>query len=79
MTLEELENTLIVIKYIYPIISAAFVVITSLLVYIWKTNTTRTDTILTQTNKTLSKITTLTAVHESEIENLKGAVFKKAS
>ena len=44
--------------------------IVSLLIYIWKTNTARTDVILEKTNETLASLLILTAVHEAKIEAL---------
>lgn len=71
MTVEELELAVNVINIVYPIISGAFVAIVGLLIYIWKTNITRTDNILEQTNKTLSELKEITARHDVEIENNK--------
>jgi len=80
MSANELEETLTVLKWIYPIIAICFTAIVSLLLYIWKSHTTRTDTILINVTETLGEMKSMTAVHESEIRNLKGAVFsgKKA-
>jgi len=77
MSMEDIEQSIIVIKWVYPIIATGFIVIVSLLIYIWQTNVNRTEKILEQTNKTLAEISSLTAVHNAEIENLKDKVFKK--
>lgn len=71
MNIEEIENTFLVIKWVYPIISFCFFSIVSLLIYIWKTNTTRTDKILEQTNKTLDELKTMVAINSVEIKNIK--------
>jgi hypothetical protein len=75
LIVKDLESTMIVIEWVYPIISAGFFIIVSLLIYIWKTNTARTDTILEQTNKTLEELRMITAVQGNDIENIKGKIF----
>ena len=65
--MENIEDTILVIKWVYPIISFCFFSIVTLLIYIWKTNTSRTDKILEETNKTLAKLVTLTAVHDARL------------
>jgi hypothetical protein len=70
MNIQELENAILIIKWIYPIISFCFLAIVSLLIYIWKTNTARTDKILEKTNETLACVVTIQAVHESRIKGL---------
>lgn len=70
MDIKEIEDTFIILKWVYPIISFCFLAIVTLIIYIWKTNTARTDKILEQTNKTLAEVVTLSAVHESRIDAL---------
>ena len=68
--MENIEDTILVIKWVYPIISFCFFSIVSLLIYIWKTNTSRTDKLIEEQNKTLSKVVTLTAVLDARINSL---------
>lgn len=68
MNMEELENGMTIIKYVYPVISAAFVVIVSLLIYIWRTNTAKTDEILVSVNNNLSELTLIVTEHKIKLE-----------
>ena len=75
MDIKQIEETVMIIKFIYPLIGIGFGAIISLLIYIYKTNMNRTDTILEQTNKTLEELKMITAVQGNDIENIKGKIF----
>jgi len=75
MGLQELEDAILVVKWVYPIIGSCFVAIVSLVIYIWKGNTQRTDDILEKTNKTLNNVTLLVTKHDVKIDNLEKKVF----
>lgn len=73
--LTEFRNSLDVIKWVYPLIVFAFSCVVGLLIYIWKSHTTRTDELMKMALENLNELRTIAAVHETEIKNLKGAVF----
>ena len=79
MNLEEIE----IILFEFKLISFLFLAITSLIVFIWKSESKRRDKNRDEDNnnhkemfdrhgKILEEIKVLTAVHEVEIKNLKG-------
>lgn len=75
--IQDLEAVLFMVKWVWPVVSGCFSIIMLLLIYIWKTNTSRTSDILEKINcnlkdtgDTLAKIVTLTAVLESRVNNI---------
>lgn len=70
MDLQEIENALLVVKWVYPIMSGAFFMIISLLIYIWKTNTNKTDELLKQSGDTLTQLRILVENHNIRIKHL---------
>jgi len=77
MNLQELEQTLTQFKIVSSVMSTCFFIITSLICYIWKTDSKRNEKMyerhgqtLKEVWKTLDKLTTMTAVHDAKIQNL---------
>jgi len=67
MNLEEIE----IILFEFKVISGLFLAVTTLLLYVWKTESKRNEKMFDRHGKILEEIRLLTAVHEVEIENLK--------
>lgn len=76
MSIEELETAVVVIKWVYPVISGAFIMIVGLLIYIWKTNTKRTDDILEGVSNNLKELRILVAEHKIQIRSNKENIDK---
>ena len=78
MKLEEIENTLFIIKWVWPIISGCFFTIIALLIYIWKTDKSTTkaenkkrDETLRSAIDSLAQLTIMFNRMDVTVDNLK--------